>query len=248
MPRFEFYTPDEIIALRESGKVLRTCLEHVASLVRPGVTTGELDAAAEAFIRAHGGVPAFKGYNGYPSTLCTSVNEECVHGMPGKRVLQEGDIVSLDGGVKLKNMITDACITVPVGRIDAKAQHVIRVAEEALAAGIREVRAGARVGQISAAIQAIVEKAGYTPIPALTGHGVGRAVHLYPDVPNRGRPDDGPALPDGTVIAIEPIVAVGKGDVIQLADGWTMVTADGSLSTHAEHTVLVTLKGCEILA
>lgn len=248
MSSFVIYTKEEIASLRKSGAILRECLQYVHGLTRPGITTGELDQAAEAFIRERGGEPAFKGYHDYPATLCTSVNDQCVHAIPGDYTLEEGDIISLDGGVRFDGMITDACITVPVGAASGDAMRLLSVTDDALAAGIRQVRAGNRVGQISAAIQQVIETAGFSPVRALTGHGVGKAVHLYPDVPNAGKPGDGPVLPVHTVIAIEPIVAAGGGDAMEGEDGWTILTKDGSLCAHSEHTVLVTADGCEILA
>lgn len=249
MPQCQIYTDEEIASLRRGGKILRGCLDHVAALVCPGITTGELDRAAEAFIRDHGGEPAFKGYKGFPATLCASVNEECVHGVPGKRALREGDIISLDCGVLFDHLYTDACVTAPVGCMADDARSLVLATEEALAAAVRVVRSGARVGDISSAIQRVAEKAGCRPVRSLTGHGVGRGLHLFPDVPNSGRAGTGPALPAGTVIAIEPIFSLGSPDVrCRKDDGWTLVIADGTLSAHSEHTILVQERGCEVLA
>lgn len=248
MPQCQIYTADEIASLRRGGKILHGCLKHVAALVRPGMTTGNLDRAAEAFIRDHGGEPAFKGYKGFPATLCTSVNEECVHGIPGKRALQEGDIISLDCGVLFDAFYTDACVTVPVGRISREAQNLLRTAEEALAAALLVVRGGVRVGDISATIQRVAEEGGCHPVRSLTGHGVGRALHAFPDVPNLGKAGTGPVLPVGTVIAIEPILSLGNPEVRCQEDGWTLVIVGGALSTHTEHTVLVTEGGCDVLS
>lgn len=248
MPQCQIYTDTEIVSLQKGGKILRGCLEHVAALVRPGITTGELDRAAEIFIWNHGGEPAFKGYKGFPATLCISVNEECVHGIPGKRILKEGDIVSLDGGVILDGLYTDACVTVPVGHIAQEAQDLLHTTEEALSAALRAVRGGGRVGDISAAIQRVAEEGGCHPVRSLTGHGVGRELHAFPDIPNAGKAGTGPVLPIGTVIAIEPIFSLGSADVRCQADGWTLVITDGALSAHSEHTVLVTEERCEVLA
>lgn len=248
MPQCQVYTDGEIVSLHRGGKILRACLDHVAALVRPGLTTGELDRRAETFIRDHGGEPAFKGYKGFPATLCISVNEECVHGIPGKRKLREGDIVSLDGGVLLDGLYTDACVTVPAGRVAKEARDLIRTTEEALAAALQMVRGGVRVGDISATIQRVAEKGGCHPVHSLTGHGVGRTLHAFPDIPNSGKAGTGPVLPVGTVIAIEPIFSVGSPEVRCQADGWTLVIVDSALSAHIEHTVLVTEGGCEVLA
>lgn len=247
MPQCQIYTDEEIASLRRGGKILRGCLNHVAALVCSGITTGELDRAAETYIRDRGGEPAFKGYKGFPATLCISVNEECVHGIPGKRKLREGDIVSLDGGVILDRLYTDACVTVPVGRISREARTLLRTTDEALMAALRVVRGGVRVGEVSAAIQRVAEKGGCHPVRSLTGHGVGRALHAFPDIPNSGKVGTGPALPVGTVIAIEPIFSLGSDEVRCQEDGWTLTITDGALSAHTEHTVLVMEGGCEVL-
>lgn len=248
MPQCQIYTDAEIVSLRKGGQILRGCLEYVAGLVCPGITTGELDHAAETYIRDHSGEPAFKGYKGFPATLCTSVNEECVHGIPGKRMLKEGDIVSLDGGVIFDGLYTDACVTVPAGRIAKEAENLLRTTEKALSAAISVVRGGVRVGDISSTIQQVAEKGGCHPVRSLTGHGVGRSLHAFPDIPNTGKAGTGPVLPVGTVIAIEPILSLGSPEVRSLEDSWTLVITDGALSAHSEHTVLVTEGGSEVLA
>ena len=234
--------------MRRGGSILHACLAHVSSLVRPGVTTQEIDAAAERFIRSHdGALPAFKGYQGFPATLCTSVNDECVHGIPGERVLQDGDIVSLDCGVLYDNLYTDACVTVGVGYLSPQAETLLRITEEALLCAIHAVHAGIHVGDISAAIEGAVIAEGFVPIKPLTGHGVGSDLHQFPDIPNFVRSDRGPRIPEDTVLAIEPIISSGKKDGIKEGeDGWTLKTQDGALSAHFEHTVLVTDKGCEV--
>ncbi len=213
-----------------------------------GVRTMELDQWAEAFIREHGGEPAFKGYGGFPGTLCTSVNEECVHGIPGARALREGDIVSLDCGVRFEGLVTDACITVPIGRVSEDAVHVMEVAQAALERAVSVLKAGIHVGDVSHAIEEVVRAGSCKVIKPLTGHGLGESVHHYPDIPNHGRRGTGPVFPAGTVVAIEPIVSLEDDDVRQLSDGWTLVTAKGSLCSHSEYTLLVTEQGCDIIA
>ncbi len=248
MPAVHVATPEELDALRRGGVILRACLEHVAGLVAPGKRTMDLDAAGERFIRDHGGAPAFKGYRGFPGTLCISVNDECVHGIPGKRALKDGDIVSLDCGVLLDGLYTDACITVPVGRVSAAATSLLTVTERALEQALGVVRADIRVGDISATVQEYVESHGFVAIPALTGHGIGRTLHQYPDVPNVGKRGTGAVLPEGAVIAIEPIISAGSRDIVTADDGWTLSSADGALTAHFEHTILITADGYEILA
>jgi methionyl aminopeptidase len=241
--------PHQIDAARMSGKILRECLKHVSALVRPGITTGELDREAEAFILKQGGRPAFKGYGGFTGTFCISVNDEVVHGIPGKRILQDGDIVSLDGGVIYEGIYTDACVTLGVGEIEPELKRFLQVTSDTLEDVVRTVvRKGARVGDISSFIQRRLEKSGYHPVPTLTGHGLGSTLHQYPDVPNSGKAGTGATLPANTLIAIEPIPTIGSPEVFTEDDGWTIRTTDGSLSCHFEHTVLVVEGGCEILA
>lgn len=248
MSKCQVFTTAEIASFRKGGKILRACLEETAKHVRPGVSTGELDRIAETFIRDHGGLPAFKGYHGFPATLCISLNEEAVHGIPGKRVLEEGDIVSLDGGVTYEGLITDACVTVGVGEISAEASKLLRVTGEALKKAVQVIRGGCRVGDISHAVQTHVEGSGCFILHALTGHGLGSTVHQFPDIPNYGKAGAGPILPAGTVIAVEPIVSLGSEEIREAADGWTVITKDGSLSAHMEHTILVTEDGCDVIA
>jgi len=242
------YTEEEIAKIREGGAILRACLDHIASLVAPGVTTGELDLIAETFIRDRGGVPAFKGYQGFPATLCTSVNEQCVHGIPGKHALQEGDIIGVDCGVQLHGLYTDACLTVPVGTISDEARKLMDATEGALQAALMVLKAGVRVGDISATIQQYVEERGFQPVRSLTGHGVGRNLHDAPDIPNVGRVGTGPVFCANTVIAIEPIIVAGDPAVAQGSDGWTISTRDRSLCAHYEHTVVVRERTCEVVA
>jgi methionyl aminopeptidase len=248
MSTIHVFSAGELRSFREAGVILRDCLKMLPSHVKAGVTTMQLDQIAEAFIRERGGKPAFKGYHGYPSTICTSINEECVHGMPSDRALEEGDIVSLDCGVIIDGFYTDACITVGVGQIDADAAHLLDVTEKALNAAVKIIKAGTRVGDISAIIEQTALAGNCTPVRSLTGHGLGRDLHEYPDIPNSGKAGTGPELPAGTVIAVEPILSLGGRDVRTTGDGWTIETDDGALSAHFEHTILVTEGGCEVLA
>lgn len=245
--RCQIFTPEQIEALRKSGVILHDVLRHAASLVRPGIATIELDRAAETFIRDHGGIPAFKGYHGFPASLCVSANDVCVHGIPGTWKLREGDIVGLDCGVFFQNLCTDACITVPVGAISSRAQTLVSATEEALASGIAKVRAGAKTGDISFAIHQKLRRHGFDAMRQLTGHGLGDDLHQFPDIPNFGEAGSGHLLPANTIIAIEPISTMGSVEIREDSDHWTLRTMDGSLSAHFEHTVLVTEKGCEIL-
>ena len=249
MGKFQIFTAEEQQSLREAGKILSECLAYMGDLVAPGITTKELDRAAEEFIRKHeGATPAFQGYHGYPATLCTSVNEECVHGLPGDKVLNEGDIIATDCGVMINNLYTDACRTFGVGKISKEAQKLLDVTSNALEAAVAVVRSGVRVGTISATIQEVVEAEGLTIVSALTGHGLGKTLHQFPDVPNYGEKGTGPMLPVGTLIAVEPIVCTGKDGIKETSDLWTINTRDGSLSAHFEHTLLITEEGCEIIA
>lgn len=249
MGKFQIFTAEEQQSLREAGKILSECLAYMGDLVAPGITTKELDRAAEEFIRKHeGATPAFQGYHGYPATLCTSVNEECVHGLPGDKVLKEGDIIATDCGVMINNLYTDACRTFGVGKISKEAQKLLDVTSNALEAAVAVVRSGVRVGTISATIQEVVEAEGLTIVSALTGHGLGKTLHQFPDVPNYGEKGTGPMLPVGTLIAVEPIVCTGKDGIKETSDLWTINTRDGSLSAHFEHTLLITEDGCEIIA
>ena len=216
-------------------------------MVAPGVTTADLDAAAERLVRAAGAEPAFKGYRGYPCTLCASVNEQVVHGIPSARALVEGDIISLDMGVKLNGFYGDSAVTVPVGRVSDEAATLLRVTRESLAKGIEQVRLGGRISDIGHAIQEHVEAHGFSVVREFVGHGIGAALHEDPQIANYGEPGRGPRLAEGMVLAIEPMVNVGRPAVKVLADGWTAVTKDGSLSAHFEHTVAVTKSGPLVL-
>jgi methionyl aminopeptidase len=236
-------SPQEISALREAGRINARALDAVRQLIRPGVTTAELDAAAENVIRKHGATPTFKGYPGpypYPASICVSINEQLVHGIPGKRKLQAGDIVSIDCGSTFEGFVGDSAITVGVGEIPPLAQRLIEVTEQALYEGIRQMRSGNRVGDVSAAIQIFVENAGFNVTREYTGHGVGRQMHEGPQVPNYGIGGRGQVLRQGMTIALEPMVLVGTSQTRVLPDQWTVVSADGSLTAHWEHSVAIT--------
>jgi methionyl aminopeptidase len=239
----------EIEKMRRAGKVVREVLELVRSHVKPGATTLDLERVAETRITELGARPAFKGYHGYPCVLCTSVNSEVVHGIPSrKRVLKEGDIVSVDCGAVVDGYFGDAAITVPVGeKIAPDTQRLLRVTEASLQAGIAAVKPGATLGDIGAAVQGVVEAEGFSVVRDFVGHGIGVHMHEEPQVPNFGEAGRGMKLRSGMVIAIEPMVNVGKPEVRVLNDGWTAVTDDGSMSAHFEHTVAVTDTGARIL-
>ncbi len=237
----------EIGLMREAGRIVAECHEYLARAIRPGVTTGELDALAEEFIRRRGGIPTFKGYRGYPASICTSVNDEVVHGIPGKRVLVAGDIVSIDIGVTYKGYVGDAARTWPVGRVGEEAQRLMRVTHEALLAGIAQAWPGNRLSDISHAVQRHVEGHGFSVVREYVGHGIGREMHEEPEIPNFGPPGKGPVLAPGMVLAIEPMVNAGGYEVYTAGDRWTVRTRDGSLSAHFEHTVAVTKHGPLIL-
>lgn len=237
----------DIAILREGGAILAQTLQTVRAAIVPGVRAAYLDSIAEEAILQAGAKPAFKGYEGFPATLCVSINDEVVHGIPGEKVLQEGDIVGIDCGVTYKGLITDAAMTVPVGKVRKDAQRLIRVAEEALHRAIDFAAPGKTTGDLGALVQRYVEKQGFGVVRALVGHGVGYAVHEEPKVPNYGVIGSGTLLEPGLVIAIEPMITAGGYEVKTHKDGWTIVTVDGSLASHAEHTVVITETGCEIL-
>lgn len=242
-------SPREIDTMGRGGVILAATHAHVKSHVRPGISTAEIDRIAEDFIRSHAGAePAFKGLYGFPGAVCISVNEEIVHGIPsGKRVLADGDIVSVDIGVKYEGMFTDAAVTHPVGAIDEVTQRLLEVTERSLAAGIAAAVPDNHVGDIGAAIQAVVETAGFSIVRELVGHGVGFAPHEEIQIPNYGKPKRGKKLVPGLTIAIEPMVNVGTAKTRTLPDKWTVVTADGKRSAHFEHTIAVTEDGPRIL-
>jgi methionyl aminopeptidase len=239
----------EIDIMARGGGILAATLNHLREHVRPGVSTKELDAVAEKFIRSHpGATPAFKGLYGFPASVCTSINDEIVHGIPSpRRVLQEGDLVKLDVGVKYEGYFTDSAITVPVGKVDEESARLIDVTRRALQAGIDAARVGNHIGDIGAAIEAVVTEAGYSTAADLVGHYVGSKPHGDPQVPNFGTPKRGAKLLSGLTIAIEPMVNVGGAATRTLRDRWTVVTADGSRSAHFEHTVAITDTGPLVL-
>lgn len=238
----------EIEKIRMSNLIVAEVLSELRDKVKPGVTTNELDHLAEELTRRRGAKPAFKGYRGFPFTLCASVNQEVVHGMPSERMLKEGDIVSLDFGVSYQGYYGDAAITVAVGQTSRDAVKLMEVTEAGLYEGIKEALAGNRLGDISAAVQACVEKAGYSVVRDFVGHGIGRSLHEEPQIPNYGVKGRGILLKSGMVFAIEPMVNMGTYRVRVLGDGWTVVTADGKLSAHFEHSVAITDNGPDILS
>jgi methionyl aminopeptidase len=240
-------SPTEIDRMRAANGLVADVLAELAAMAEPGVTTAELDARAESLVRAAGAEPAFKGYRGYPATLCASINEQVVHGIPSSRPLLEGDIISLDMGVKLNGFYGDSAVTVPVGRVAPEVLKLLRVTQESLEKGIAQVRPGGRVSDIGHAIQKHVEAGGFSVVREFVGHGIGASLHEDPQIANYGQPGQGPRLAEGMVLAIEPMVNMGKPGVRVLSDGWTAVTRDGSLSAHFEHTVAVTQSGPLVL-
>lgn len=244
----EIKTSEEIETMRQAGRIVAETLALLESKIRPGITTGELDALAYDNCVKKGAIPSFKGYNGFPASLCASINEEVVHGIPSPhRKLREGDIVSLDFGVIYQGLQGDAAITVGVGKIDPLAEKLIQVTREALYAGIDKARSKRRLSDISWAVQSYVEARGFSVVKQYVGHGIGRRMHEDPQIPNFGPPGRGPILQPGMVLALEPMVNVGTWKTVVKEDGWTVVTEDGALSAHFEHTVLVTKGAPDIL-
>ena len=238
----------ELERMRDAGRLVADVLTELAAHVRPGVTTADLDAMADQRIAKAGATPAFKGYHGYPATICASINEEVIHGIPsGRRILNEGDIISIDVGVSLNGYYGDSAITLPVGQVSEEAARLLRVTEESLYKAIERARPGNRISDIGHAVQHHVEAHGFSVVREFVGHGIGQRMHEEPQVPNYGEPGRGPRLSEGMVLAIEPMVNAGKPAVKVLADNWTAVTRDGSLSAHFEHTVAVTADGPWIL-
>jgi methionyl aminopeptidase len=240
---------ESVARIRQSARIVARCLGMMKTRVRAGVTTLELDRLAEEFIRAEGGEPAFKGYRGFPGSICASINEEVVHGIPSAaRVLRDGDVISIDIGVRKDGFYGDAARTFPVGEISPEAARLLEATERALQRGIEQARPGNRLTDISHAVEREVRRGGYGVVKALVGHGIGRELHEEPQIPNYGPPGQGPSIRAGMVFAIEPMVNEGTGDVITLPDEWTVVTADRKLSAHFEHTVAVRENGPEILS
>ncbi|HEX2505471.1 MAG TPA: type I methionyl aminopeptidase [Gaiellaceae bacterium] len=233
-------SPEEIEAMARAGQVVVETLELLGEHIQPGVTTGELDAVAEEYIRSHGGVPTFKGYRGFPGSICASPNSMVVHGIPGPYRLEEGDVISIDVGVTLAGFVGDSAYTFPVGDVDPEAQRLLDVCQAALAAGIEEARPENHIGDIAAAVQRTTEAAGFSVVRSLVGHGVGRSMHEEPQVPNFGEPGRGPKLAPGMTLAIEPMITAGTPEVWIADDRWSISTDDGSLAAHFEHTVAIT--------
>ena len=237
----------EIRRIAGAGTILADCLDMLAAAVAPGIKTLELDGMAEEFIRGHGGTPTFLGYRGFPGSICASPNDMVVHGIPGSYVVADGDIVSLDVGVTLDGYVADSAMTVAVGVIDEEARRLMDVTQASLEAAIKQCRVGHRLGDVSHAVQAVVEKAGFSVVRSLVGHGVGREMHEDPQIPNFGEAGRGPRLEEGMVFALEPMVNAGDWDVFVAGDGWTIHTSDGSLSAHFEHTVALAEAGPRVL-
>lgn len=241
-------SPREIEHLKRSNAIVAEVFQELKKVIEPGITTHELDQITEKIILSRGAIPAFKGYRGFPASLCVSINEEIVHGIPGQRKVKEGDIVSLDVGVNLKGYFGDGAITLPVGEVDREAKRLLEVTERALYVGIEKAKVGNRLFDISYAIQAWVEGHGFSVVRDYVGHGIGRDLHEEPQIPNFGNPHQGPRLEKGMVFALEPMVNEGTYEVKILSDGWTVVTADGKRSAHFEHTIAITEGGSEILS
>ncbi len=237
----------EIDMIAAAGRVAAETIAHVGCYIEPGVTTDELDRIAEEFIRSQGGIPTSKGYRGFPKAICISPNDMIVHGIPGDYRVQDGDLLTLDVGVTLDGYVADTAYTFAVGEVSAEAERLLEVGQAALAAGIEQAQVENRIGDVSAAIQRVVEEAGFAVVRALVGHGVGRAYHEDPQIPNYGTPGRGARLSSGMTLAIEPMITAGGVDILVDDDQWSVYTADGSLSSHFEHTVAVTEAGPRIL-
>ncbi|HHX43002.1 MAG TPA: type I methionyl aminopeptidase [Chloroflexi bacterium] len=240
-------TPEELERMRGAGAIVARVLAETSAAVRPGITTEELDRIAARIIRSMGGTPSFLGYHGYPATICTSVNEEIVHGIPGKRVLREGDVISIDAGAIWQGYQGDAAVTVAVGQVSPEAERLMQVTRQALEAGIAAARAGQRLGDVSHAIEMVARAAGFEVVREYGGHGIGRAMHEEPRILNWGPPGRGLRLRPGMTLALEPMLTLGDYRTRQLDDGWTVITADLSLAAHFEHTIAITENGAEVL-
>lgn len=240
-------TPREIEIMREAGRIVALTRQELEKHIRPGITTKELDQIAETVIREHGAIPSFKGYNGFPGSICTSVNEELVHGIPGDRVLKEGDIISIDVGAKYNGYHADSAWTYPVGEIAEETKKLLEVTEKSLYIGLEEAKPGARLTNISHAIQTYVESHHFSIVREYVGHGIGQNLHEDPQVPHYGPPNKGPRLKPGMTLCVEPMVNAGSRYVKTLADNWTVVTVDGKMCAHFEHTIAITENGYEIL-
>ncbi len=243
-----YKTEAEIAAMKRASQIVAKVLAELKAMIKPGVSTMTLDEYAEARTRELGAVPAFKGYRGYPASLCTSVNEVIIHGIPSSRLLKDGDIIGLDFGVLFDGFYGDAAVTVPVGEVSPKAKELIGAAEKAFYKGIEKMKKGNRISDISSAIQTDVEGQGFSVIRSFVGHGIGHSLHEEPQVPNFGLPGRGPKIREGLTLAVEPMIALGDWQEEILEDGWTAVTRDRSLSAHFEHTVALTSRGVEILS
>lgn len=241
-------TEEEIELIRESSLLVGKTLAEVAKIITPGVTPLELDAIAEEFIRDNGGFPGFKGYNSFPNTLCTSVNAQVVHGIPSNQPLKNGDIISVDCGVLMNEFYGDVAYTFEVGDVSDKIKLLLQTTKECLQRGVEAAKAGNRIGDIGAAVQTLAEENGYGVVRELVGHGLGRNLHEAPEVPNYGRRGNGMKLKEGLVLAIEPMINLGKRNVKQDSDGWTIVTSDGLPSAHFEHDIVVRKNGAEVLS
>jgi methionyl aminopeptidase len=244
-----YKSPDEVDRMRAAGRIVAATIDTVLGAVRPGASTADLDRVAEDFIWERDATPSFKGYRGFPASICASLNDEVVHGIPStKRILKEGDVLSLDFGAVWEGYHADSAVTVFVGEPpSAEAEKLVRVTEEALEAGISQIRPGGRLSDISHAVQQVVEGAGFSVVREYVGHGIGRSLHEDPQIPNYGLPGRGPEVRPGLVVAVEPMVTMGDWRTRVLADDWTVVTADGSLAAHFEHTIAVTEGGHEVL-
>jgi methionyl aminopeptidase len=244
-----YKSPEEVAKMRRAGRIVAGTIDRVLGAVRPNVTTAELDAVAEAYIHERGATPSFKGYRGFPASICTSLNDEIVHGIPSqKRSVAEGDLLKLDFGAIWEGFHADSAVTVFIGEPpSAEAEKLVLVTEEALEAGIAQIRPGGRLSDVGAAVEQVAVGAGFEVVREYVGHGIGRSLHEEPQIPNYGKPGRGPVLKPGLVIAVEPMVNAGGWETRLLADGWTVVTEDGSLSAHFEHTIAVTDDGHEVL-